>query len=88
MARKARVYHKSRTEIVDIIINTRGRIFTVTYVKKNGKTRVMNCNKKDAAATSLGYLRVWDMQKRGNRTVDPRTVTALAFNGRKYQVKD
>lgn len=80
--------HASRTEIVDMINNSNGKIMSVTYTKKDGTTRVMNCNKpKGDTATNLGYILVNDMQEKGEsktKSVDPRTITQLKFEGRVY----
>ena len=91
MTKRAKVKHASRTEIVDMIRNSGGKIMTITFTKKDGGTRVMNCNRSNGPATNLGYFLVNDMQEKGKKktkTVDPRTITDFKFGGRVYRPKD
>lgn len=89
--KRVKVKHASRTEIVDMIRNSAGKIMTITYTKKGGETRVMNCNRSNGPATNLGYILVNDMQEKGDKktkSVDPRTITEFKFGGKVYRPKD
>jgi len=81
--------HASRTEIVDLINNSNGRIMSITYTKVDGTERVMNCQKqKGDTSTNLGYILVNDMQEKGDKktkSVDPRTISQLKLGGKVYK---
>lgn len=77
----------SRTEAVELINNTKGRIFTVQFTKKKGEERIMNCNKRTGGPTKLGYIPVNDLVNKGIRNVDPRTISKLVISGTTYEVK-
>ena len=89
--KRVKAKHASRTEIVDIINNSNGKIMSITYTKVDGEVRVMNCNKpKGDTSTNLGYILVNDMQEKGpkkTKSVDPRTITRLKFDGKIYEPK-
>lgn len=74
----------SRTKAVEMINATKGRFFTVTFMKKNGTPRTMNGNRK--AITKLGYITM-NVPKVGTRNVDPRTLTAIKVAGQLYTIK-
>lgn len=80
--------HASRTEIVDLINNSNGKIMSITYTKTDGTERVMNCQKpKGDTSTNLGYILVNDMQEKGDKktkSVDPRTISRLKLAGKVY----
>ena len=74
-----------------------GKIFTVTFTKKNGEKRVMNARlgvkkhlrggelKFDAEGRNL--LPVFDVQKRGYRMINFNTVEKIVMNGKTVLVK-
>ena len=74
-----------------------GRIFSVTFIKKDGTTRRMSCRrgvKKGLTGTGMRYnpmskalLPVYDMQKRGYRMVNFDTVVSFDLNGEQYIVQ-
>lgn len=86
--KKAKTKKTSRTEIVDMINNSSGRIMSVTYTKVDGTQRVMNCQKpKGNTSTNLGYILVNDMQEKGKKktkSIDPRTIISLKTAGKTY----
>ena len=67
------------------------KIFTATFIKKDGTTRVMNCRRgvtKGVTGVGLAYdpyeknlLPVHDMQKGGFRMININTITELKGNG-------
>ncbi len=77
----------SRTKAVEIINSTNGKFFTVAFVKKDGTTRIMNCNKKKNSKSALGYIVVNDISSGKTKNVDPRTILGLSFNKQVYKIK-
>jgi len=86
-----------RSQVREVIESTKGRIFGVTFIKKNRTTRVLNGRlgvTKGLKGTggswnpkALGTGRfVYDVQKEGYRTVLYDKVTALRVNGVIYHV--
>jgi len=79
-----------------MILDTKGGFFTVTFIKKDGTPRVMNARlgvkkhlkggelKYDAKA--MGYIPVFDMQKREYRMVNSGTILALNIGKKKYEI--
>ena len=79
-----------------MILDTKGGFFTVTFIKKDGTPRVMNARlgvkkhlkggelKYDAKA--MGYIPVFDMQKREYRMVNSGTILSLNIGKKKYEV--
>jgi hypothetical protein len=67
------------------------KIFTATFIKKDGTVRVMNCRrgvKKGVTGAGMNYdpyeknlLPVYDMQKGGFRMININTITELKGNG-------
>jgi hypothetical protein len=52
----------SRTKALDVIQNSNGKFFTVTFIKKDGSQRVMNGqHASDMGVSPLGYILVKDM---------------------------
>lgn len=77
----------SKSEMADLIKNSKGNFMRITFVKKtNGKVRIMNCNHKTGAVTSLGHINV---KERGKdiKQIDPHTLRGLRLNGKTYIVK-
>ncbi len=81
--------------IEEIIERTKNKIFSATFIKKNGDTREMTCRlgvtkhlkggelKYDAKARNL--LPVFDMQKQAYRMINVNTLISLKINGTTYQ---
>ena len=73
-----------------------GKIFTVTFIKKDGSERVMNARfgvTKHLTGKGMNYVPkakklvpVFDMQKRGYRMVCLDTVTNLKIGGEVFKV--
>lgn len=87
MSKSALYDYVSRTEMVQIINNSKGQFFTTTHIDKEGNPRTMNCQKSKSPSTSLGYITVYSMQDKGYRNIDPRTLTDLVFCGVHYKVR-
>ena len=68
-----------------------GKVFTVTFIKKNGEERVMNARlgvKKHLKGGTQPYnpadynlLTVFDMQKRAYRNINFNTITKVVIGG-------
>jgi len=81
-------------EIIDNIKN--GQIFTATFIKKNGDTRIMNCRKGVAKHTQGGSLSfnpkergligVYDLQAKGYRFINSKTLTGIKYKGIMHKV--
>jgi hypothetical protein len=79
------------------ILNTKGQIFTASFIKKNGSYRDMNCRLgvvKERTGKGMSYkplqrllLPVFDMQKKEYRMINLNTVYYLVIGGIKYIVK-
>jgi hypothetical protein len=76
--------------LIDTIIRaTAGKFFTVSFVKKDGSLRVMNCRlgvKKHlkGGVSNLDasqYLTVYDMQAEGYRAVNLATIVSVTVGG-------
>ena len=79
-----------------MILDTNGGFFTVTFIKKDGTPRVMNARlgvKKHLKggelkydARSMGLIPVYDMQSKGYRMVNSGTILSLNIGKKKYEV--
>lgn len=77
----------SRTEMVEVMKNSKGRFMTVTFTKQDKSDRSMNCQvRKGTALTGLGYLPVTE-RGQGLKNVDPRTLKTVKLNGITYIAK-
>lgn len=77
----------NKTQAVELMENSKGRYFTVTFATKTNPNRVMNCNCKKNSQTKLGYLRVYSPKDKGYRSVNPQTINGLKINNITYKVK-
>lgn len=84
---------------VNEVINLMGdKIFTVTFVKKDGTVRVMNARrgvKKGVKGVGMSYnptekdlVVVFDMQKQAFRMVNAKTITEVKADKECYLVVD
>ena len=76
-----------RTKAVELMNNSSGRFITVTFKKKDTTERTINCIVKKDHKTALGYLRVYSIQDKGYRSVDPRTINKIVANKQTFNVK-
>jgi hypothetical protein len=76
----------SRTNAVKLLKESKGRIFTIEFDKKNSTHRQITGNACKNFETELGYLRVNDYGSKGIRNIDPRTMKAVRMNRQKYVI--
>ena len=79
-----------------LIFDTKGKIFTVVFIKKDGTERNMNCRlgvKKYLRggtlrfdAKEMGYIPVYDIQAKGYRMVNSNTIKEIKIGGKTYTV--
>lgn len=75
--------------LANIIAAANGQFFTVTFVKKNGDTRTMNCRSGVVKHTKGGvstldsdkYFTVYDVQQRGYRAINKDTIIGVRVGG-------
>ncbi len=80
----------------ELIFDTKGKFFTVTFIKKDGSERVMNARlgvKKYLKGGTLkynpedfNYITVYDMGSKGYRTVNANTIQKLKIGKNEYVV--
>lgn len=85
-----------RDSLKEFIDGTKGRIFTATFIKKDGSLRMMNCRKgvhKDlkggvnkAAANNPNYQIVFDMQIGEYRMLNLDTVQEIKFQKERWKL--
>ena len=86
----------SKDEAKKLIKDTKGKFFTVTFIKKDGTTRVMNARLGVKAylkggelpydADAKGLIPVFDIPKRAYRIVNLKTITDLKIGNNTYKV--
>jgi hypothetical protein len=75
--------------MADMVANSSGKFVTVTFYKKNGDIRVMNCrlgvtkHLKGGQATldKEKFLIVYDMVKKGYRAIDKDSIVSVTMAG-------
>lgn len=87
MKNKMRNQRMSRNGVVEFIKASKGRFFTVTFIKKNGEERTINCNTKNNSINSLGRILVYSMSDKSYKQVDIRTISKLSINGSTFKVR-
>ena len=78
------------------LINSLGsEFFTVTFTKKNGDVRVMNCRKnvtkhlRGGASTTAhidNLITVYDVKANGYRNINVNTITEVKANGKQFNL--
>ena len=82
----------SRKKALSLIKESKGRFFTVVFVKKNGKDRVMNCKFMPIQDNEeIGYIKVKDVSLGKKctsciRSVNIQTLKSLKINGKEYKI--
>ena len=86
----------SRKDVLQLIKDNKGTIFSVVFLKKNGEIRRMNCMlgvKKHLKGGKLkfnplerGYLVVLDTQKKAYRMINLETISNINMKGVEYYV--
>ena len=87
----------TKAEAKQLIKNTKGKFFTVTFIKKDGTTRVMNARLGVKAylkggelpydPEAKGLIPVFDIPKREYRMVNINTITKLKIGNNEYDVQ-
>lgn len=86
-----------RAQAKDFIRKTNGKIFTTTFVKKNGDLRVMNCRLGvtkhlrggDSTTAHIDNLvTVFDVQKGEYRSINTNTLKQIKFAGDTVEIED
>ncbi len=77
----------NKTKAVELIEGSKGRFFTVTFLKKNNTERTINANFKKGAKSPLGYLNVYSIADKGYRNINAQTIRAVVINGDTYNVR-
>lgn len=82
---------------IALIKKTKGKVFTVVFLKKDGTQRKMNCRlgvSKQVNGNGLAYnpadhnlITVFDMKEKGYRMINTETLTAMQISGKFYIVK-
>jgi hypothetical protein len=86
----------TKANAVQKILHSNGKIFTVTFIKKDKTSRNMNCRlgvKKYVKGVGLKYnptdknlIIVYDLQKKDYRSFNVNTVINLKINKQDYDV--
>lgn len=78
-----------RKELRNLIKRSKGRFFTVVFIKKEGDERRMTCKLLENQDFKGNYLKVSDMAlPKGNiRTINLETTKSLNINKMKYKVE-
>lgn len=77
----------TRTRIIEIFQKmSPSDVFTVEFVKQDGTLRKLR-GKMIKSENGFGRSEVWDLDVKGKRQVDHRTVESLIFDGVKYFIK-
>ena len=87
-----------RRDILNLITDNKGSIFSVVFLKKDGTIRKMLCRfgvKKHLKGGKLAFnplekslLVVFDMQKEAYRMINLETLMSINMKGVEYNVKD
>ncbi len=84
------------SQLKKILLGTNGKIFSVSFYKKNGevrdmvarlgvKSRAINPNNPSSALKKgKPYILVFDMQKDGYRIVNYKTIQSIKFQNKLY----
>lgn len=76
----------SRTAMVELINNTKGRFFTSTHIGKDNVPHTINGIRLNQNSP-LGYIHVYSCKNKEMRSINPQTVTDLSFCGVHYKIK-
>ena len=61
----------SKTAALEMIKNSKGKFFTVKFLKNNGKERILNCQyMKDQKSNDFGLVKVKEVSKLKNEKID------------------
>lgn len=82
-----------KLSLVDVIMSSKGKFFSVLFVKKNGEERLLNgrigvVGKLKGGKSSVNYdkfLSVYDVQIGGYRSVNKETIKEVKFGGKVFK---
>jgi hypothetical protein len=87
----------TREQAKKAIFDTKGKIFNVKFIKKDGTLRSMTCRRgvsKDVKGVGMSYdpqkfnlIGVYDMQK-GFRMINASTIQEVTINGKTHEVAE
>lgn len=77
----------NKTKAVELIENSKGKFFTVTFLKKDSTERTINANYKTGRKSPLGYINVYSMKDKGYRNINAQTIRSVSINGNTYNVR-
>lgn len=81
----------SRHKALELMQNSKGKFFTVTFDKKpdkiTGKVDERTINAQYMDYDSLGYVVVKDLVKKAPRNVNLQTIKSLRINGQSYKIQ-
>ena len=87
----------NKDQAKNLINSSKGKFFTVEFVKKNGDTRVMNCRKGVKKhlkggelafdPNSKGLVVVFDAQKKAYRMININTLQSVTIDKATYSVE-
>lgn len=87
---------KERIELVDKA-GENGRVFGVSFVKKDGSLREMTCRLgvtkhlhggEDSTSHIPKYINVFDMNKEAYRKINAETLKEIRFGGETYMLEE
>ena len=88
----------ARKDILNLLLDNKGHVFSVVFLKKDGSIRKMLCRfgvKKHLKGGKLPFnplernlLVVFDMQKEAYRMINLETLMNINMKGIEYNVKD
>lgn len=80
----------SRSKAIDMIENSAGHFFTVTFTKKDGSHRVMNCQyskQRTQQNAKLGYITVVELSSKTPKNVNTQTLASISMGGVVYKIR-
>jgi hypothetical protein len=77
----------SRTTMLKVIADTKGRFFTSTHIGKDGQPHIINGIRYKIQDNEFGYIKVYSSAAKEMRLVNPQTLTDVVFNGTHYKAK-
>ena len=91
------LYTISRQDAKELIKNSKGRIFAATFTKKDFTSRLINARlgvkfkaktdrQRPYDPAKKDLIAVYDMIKKGYRTINLKTLDSLSINKNKYIV--
>jgi len=87
----------NRTRAKELIKDSKGLIFSATFIKKSGENRLMNARLKKYIsktgrpapykAKDYNLMPIYDMKSKGWRSLNLNTLITLSINKNKYIIK-